>query len=389
MLALACGGLLPRPVNAQERGIYLDVSYQRSQPPADVQAEPGNYLSGAVSVRGGSPRLYGQARGALGLGLGSGSPRWGELSGVGGAEFRASQGLAAGLAVAPFLLAYAGSDGYRAWAAMIQPFVSVTTGGIGALLHGRAWYGRSSFELPAARTGFGESSGSRAERDLRLTEASLDAWRYAGSSVTIGAAGEIAFLDSDRHWGLRTWLRGQPSNRTEMTGSLLFRKSPARTEAGFLITASYELDPNLRLQAAVTRTLTDLLLEAPQTFSAAVGLQLRLAPRSASAPLIAYVSPPALVELGALETSARPERPVRFSLRAQADSVLLMGDFTGWAPRVMRRDAERGWTLEFRIPPGTYWFAFLVDGDWYVPEGPAAVADGWGRRNLILVVPGE
>jgi hypothetical protein len=73
--------------------------------------------------------------------------------------------------------------------------------------------------------------------------------------------------------------------------------------------------------------------------------------------------------------------------RQDAGRVDLMGGFTGWEARPMRR-AGATWTLEVEVVPGTHHFGFLVDGEWYVPEGvPGNVPDEWGRVNATLVVP--
>lgn len=73
--------------------------------------------------------------------------------------------------------------------------------------------------------------------------------------------------------------------------------------------------------------------------------------------------------------------------RADATQVELMGDFTAWVPRSMDRSGSE-WTTEIVIGPGTYHYGFLVDGEWYVPEGlPGNVPDEWGRYNATLVVP--
>ena len=80
---------------------------------------------------------------------------------------------------------------------------------------------------------------------------------------------------------------------------------------------------------------------------------------------------------------------VTFQLPADvpADGVDLIADFTEWRPVAMRR-TDGGWTVEMRVPPGTYHFAFVVDGRWYVPpDAPGRVSDEWGRANATLVVP--
>lgn len=73
--------------------------------------------------------------------------------------------------------------------------------------------------------------------------------------------------------------------------------------------------------------------------------------------------------------------------RGNAESAAVLGDFTNWEPVPMRRTSG-GWTTELSVPPGTYHFGFLIDGEWVVPEGlPGNVPDEWGRTNATLVVP--
>jgi hypothetical protein len=81
-------------------------------------------------------------------------------------------------------------------------------------------------------------------------------------------------------------------------------------------------------------------------------------------------------------------RVVRFRLdRPEATRVDVLGGFTGWEPLPMAR-SEETWRLELSVAPGIHHFGFLVDGEWYVPDGmPGNVPDDWGRVNATLVVP--
>ena len=78
----------------------------------------------------------------------------------------------------------------------------------------------------------------------------------------------------------------------------------------------------------------------------------------------------------------------RFRLEDRgAQRVEVLGDFSGWEPQPMARDG-RAWLLEIALTTGTYHFGFLVDGEWFVPEGaPGRVSDDWGQMNATLVVP--
>lgn len=79
---------------------------------------------------------------------------------------------------------------------------------------------------------------------------------------------------------------------------------------------------------------------------------------------------------------------IRFNVRtaSPATSVQLLGDFTLWEPRTMKRDGEE-WTVELEVPEGLYHFGFLVDGEWFVPDKARdTVPDEWGRRSAIILV---
>ena len=81
-------------------------------------------------------------------------------------------------------------------------------------------------------------------------------------------------------------------------------------------------------------------------------------------------------------------RPVRFSYRnADAQSVTVAGSFNDWKPatRLMQRNGE--WVAELELPPGTYEYRFVVDGQWL--EDPAASAHAtnpYGGRNSVIKV---
>jgi hypothetical protein len=73
----------------------------------------------------------------------------------------------------------------------------------------------------------------------------------------------------------------------------------------------------------------------------------------------------------------------------ETGSVELLGDFTLWETVPMEKDGTR-WSVQLEIPYGTHHFGFLLDGEWYLPEGaPDAVPDEWGRKNATIVVEGR
>jgi 1,4-alpha-glucan branching enzyme len=81
-------------------------------------------------------------------------------------------------------------------------------------------------------------------------------------------------------------------------------------------------------------------------------------------------------------------RRVEFRLKdVTAAQVALVGSFTEWKPQPMTRSGA-GWYLSVVLPPGSYQFAFLLDGQtWYLPkDSPGVVEDGFGRSNATIVI---
>lgn len=93
------------------------------------------------------------------------------------------------------------------------------------------------------------------------------------------------------------------------------------------------------------------------------------------------------------ETAPRGDvtQPVltQFLLNApDAQQVMLAGDFTGWQPaHTMTRTAPGVWTVVVALDPGVHSYAFVIDGEQWVPDPNApAVEDGFGGFNSRLAV---
>ena len=83
---------------------------------------------------------------------------------------------------------------------------------------------------------------------------------------------------------------------------------------------------------------------------------------------------------------------VRFS-DSQAGDVRIAGDFNGWVPDKGVRsviEAENGsrvWTKILHLPPGTYQYRYVVDGEWREdPVNASTAPSATGRVNSVLVV---
>lgn len=79
----------------------------------------------------------------------------------------------------------------------------------------------------------------------------------------------------------------------------------------------------------------------------------------------------------------------RFVLNAPAASqVTLAGDFTDWQPAYELTTTQPGvWTVVVPLDPGVHSYAFVIDGERWVPDPNApAVSDGFGGLNSRLAV---
>jgi chromosome partitioning protein len=73
-----------------------------------------------------------------------------------------------------------------------------------------------------------------------------------------------------------------------------------------------------------------------------------------------------------------------------ANDVRIAGDFNGWVPdkgvrSLIESDGPvRVWTKILQLPPGTYQYRYVVDGEWR--EDPEGIRSAGGEPNSILVV---
>jgi hypothetical protein len=66
--------------------------------------------------------------------------------------------------------------------------------------------------------------------------------------------------------------------------------------------------------------------------------------------------------------------------------VFLAGNFNAWKPDnpqyLMTADASGTYTITVKLPPGTYQYKFVADGQWIKdPFSPGDAPDGFGGRN--------
>ncbi|GIX49863.1 glycogen-binding domain-containing protein [Limisphaera sp. 4302-co] len=87
-----------------------------------------------------------------------------------------------------------------------------------------------------------------------------------------------------------------------------------------------------------------------------------------------------------------PAAPVGQTFRFNAPtamSVLLAGDFTHWQQQAipMHKGPDGIWTVTVQLPPGTYHYRFIVDGEWRDdPECTLRVPNPFGSENCVIKV---
>jgi 1,4-alpha-glucan branching enzyme len=91
-----------------------------------------------------------------------------------------------------------------------------------------------------------------------------------------------------------------------------------------------------------------------------------------------------------LARSGRTKSRQSFTFKApEAQSVLLLGDFTHWQeePVLVKKRKAGDWTATVSLPPGTYHYRFLVDGEWRDdPECSLRVPNPFGTENRVREV---
>ena len=86
----------------------------------------------------------------------------------------------------------------------------------------------------------------------------------------------------------------------------------------------------------------------------------------------------------------RIERNVTFAcLAPEAQQVAVAGCFTNWeqAPINLKKGKGGLWETSVALPPGTYQYRLLVDGQWCDdPQCPARVTNPFGTENCVRTV---
>lgn len=105
-----------------------------------------------------------------------------------------------------------------------------------------------------------------------------------------------------------------------------------------------------------------------------IGLTLRETPQVPATASLAAAPAPVLIQF-------RLDAP-------DAQQVSLAGDFTGWKPEYQLLQTQTGvWTIVVPLQQGMHEYAFIVDGERWVPDPHAPfVQDGFGGENSRVAV---
>ncbi len=260
---------------------------------------------------------------------------------------------------------------YEALTVVARPEVRIPVGPAAIVLYGEGGKGSSNIEF---------------RRDTLVRAFTQDLWHYGGGpelELRLGrtlTSVSYGMLKTERG----TYRRGElqiraGSSRSLVTAALRVWDTPlGGTETTGSISVAVPLGgPNWFARLVGGRTDPDPLVrsEPGGQGGLVIGRRLvRFGPRGATPVVALQPAPSGVAALFRVEDVA-------------AQRVEVLGDFSGWDPQAMVRDG-RVWVLEIPLATGTYHFGFLVDGDWFVPEGaPGQVSDDWGQMNATIVVP--
>lgn len=94
------------------------------------------------------------------------------------------------------------------------------------------------------------------------------------------------------------------------------------------------------------------------------------------------------VGLGQRDAVREGRLPVEFSVAVPGSRVTLVGDFNDWNPAANRLERRgRTWNVTLRLPPGRYRYAYLVDGERWLPDPSLPAApDDFGTPTSVITI---
>jgi len=372
----------PIEADAQTR-LWVDALGSTAKPPADVvDRGTTTYGLGGLRLERNTPRSYFEGVLQGGGGARRDDGRWLNAGVLGIRQWSFGRSTLS-LGGEGFLLRYAQPFDYAAGVAGVKPRLLTGVRGVDLELFGGASIGRWSATHTSERGPPGSGSSRDVKGDLSLVEFGTAA------SAGIGEASLRVALSTSHAVNGETngWYRAAQASLFAARGpyqaqvATQLQQHDGDYEFGAGVTVQREIFGDAHVLASLTRTVRDPQLSTPGHLGFTLGVSIplfgRAHERSAVTPIAEIVG-----------AASGGGRRVRFTVRAPATTrVQLVGSFTGWRPRAMRKDGER-WTAELSVPTGSHQFAFLLDGKtWFVPDdAPGIVDDGFGRRNATLIV---
>lgn len=346
----------------QETRVFIDAGISHARPPADVDIEPGTYgLLGGRFVAG-------PAFGSLYGGLASDPDVADWVGGQLGLWVQSAGTERLGWAVTGLASAFALGDPtpYKAAMARLIPEARVSAGKTSVILRGYGGIGRS------------DVTDTSSDPDSSIIS---DLWMYGGGleiSQSLGGVRVWTGADAYESAGgtyLTAYVRSVGPLLTGLWGAgFALWDTPTGVEPTFSISLSLPLAPRWSAELSVGRSGPDPLLNSPAAVDGSFVVSWTAYAPSVPQPLVTIAGDEA--------------KEAFFRLKYDgADTVSLIGDFSGWEPIAMRRE-DGYWVVGVPVQPGLYHFGFLVDGEWHVPESaPGRVTDEFGQINATLVVP--
>lgn len=353
------------PLTAQDAHVYLDAGVSHARPPSELEADPSTYaqLSGRLLIDPLFASVYG------GVALDDAAADWIGGTLAASAEFRGFRKPGFGITGLVSAFSVGEPNDYDAVNGRIIPELYVPLGAPTLVLRGHV--------------GAGESKVTDAT-STPPQPVTADLWIAGGGIELVGA------VSGTRLWGGLeafdatggTFVAGYAGSsgnvsRAVWSAALKVWDTPDEVEVELSLGVAIPVGHAWSLQTRAGRVGPDPLLDTPASVDASVSFTWDV--------LAPLVEPQPVYSIG----SGQPPT-VTFRLEAAgAETVSLVGDFSGWEPIPMRRGGK-AWIAEVELPPGLYHFGFLVDGSWHVPDNaPGRVADEFGRTNATLVISGD
>ena len=362
-----------RPAGAlgQWGDVRVEVGGSQAFAPSGTNLASATYLTAGLHVNRWTPSGSGVFAGISGgMATGPIGGDWGSFVLGGEAVAGAGGPVELSLSATTYGFTVGGRFSYEALTVVSRPEVRIPLGPAAIVLYGEGGKGSSNIEF---------------RRDTLVRSFSQDLWHYGGGPELQLRLGRT--LTSVSYGVLETeagtYRRGElevraGTDRSLVAATLRVWDTPLGTETTGMISVTIPLGgPNWFARLVGGRTDPDPLVRSEPGGQGGLVIGRRLV----------RFGPSGAIPVVALRATSGGAA-ARFRVENQAAQCIeVLGDFSGWEPQAMLQDGQ-AWVLEIPLAAGTYHFGFLVDGEWFVPEGaPGQVSDDWGQVNATIVVP--